>query len=249
MKINSKSIFFLTFAFIILIGFLIINENTTTKIYDLTFSNIYIFLIFLFLAIAIIIVLFKEKIEDKKQKIFRFLSYIVFAPMVLYPIFRCYLKIPYIFCHVCPRKCIFGHLRPYTVPAVLLLNLDKGAWCYKYCPVGKLQDKQVSIKTKKIVLPKFLFYTKYLFLLFVIISYFMISGYNKNPISLAFYNYFFKNIFSVSIIVLIIVILLFILSFFIHRFWCNYICPIGTVSEDILKAENKMKKIEGSSPT
>lgn len=236
MKLNNKSIFLITLVFIILIGFLIINENTTTSIYDLTFSNIYISLTFLLLAIAIFIVLFKEKlrINGQKQKILRFISYIVFAPMVFYPIFRCYFKIPYIFCHVCPRKCIFGHLRPYTVPAILLLNLDKRTWCYKYCPIGKLQDKQLSIKTKKIVLPKFFSYTKYLFLLFTIITYFIIS--NKNS---AFYNYFFKNIFSLSIIVLIIAALLFILSFFIHRFWCNYICPIGTVSEDILKVEKK----------
>lgn len=236
MKLTNKSIFYLTIILIILIGFLIINENITTNIYNFTFSKVYILSIFLLLASALIVVLFKERLKiAQKEKILGLFSYVIFLPFVFYPVFRCYFKIPYIFCHVCPRKCIFGHLRPYTIPAVLLLNLEKRTWCYKYCPIGKLQDKQQSITAKKIVLPKFLSYTKYLFLLFIIVSYFIIK--NKDSI---FYNYFFKNIFSVSIIVLIIAAILFTISFFIHRFWCNYFCPIGSFGDLILKINEKI---------
>jgi len=219
------------FLFAAVIGFLITNEKTKDIMYSFTFNSFYIYSIFLFMLIAFLLILFREKLRIKQiaEKRFYFFSYIFLAPVIFYPIFRCNFKIPYIFCHICPRKCIFGHLRPYLIPAILLMNVDKRIWCYNYCPIGKLQKSAFSVKTQKMRLPKFLFNIKYLIFLFVILSYF------------AFNNYFSKTIYSFSIIVLIIAIILLIMSFFIHRIFCNYICPIGTVSEGILKLERKIK--------
>jgi polyferredoxin len=66
----------------------------------------------------------------------------------------------------------------------------------------------------------------------------------ENP-NLAGYDLYastFKNIFSFSLIVLIITIIILTISFFVYRFWCNYFCPIGTVSDLILKIEKKFNK-------
>lgn len=246
-KVNKNLIkLILILIFISIIGFLIVNENYSTKIYDITFHTIYILIIFLLLALAVIVILFEKKLKiDKfKEKLLKISFFVVFSPFVFYAVFRCYFKIPYVFCHVCPRKCIFGHLRPYTIPAFLLLNIDKRSWCYKYCPMGFLQEAQSKAVNKKIKLPKFLNYFKYIILLFVIAAYFIILRNIKNPSLTGYdlYIYTFKNIFSFSLTVLIIAILILIISFFVHRFWCNYFCPVGTVSELILKIEKKFNK-------
>ena len=235
-------VFFILFTSIL--GFLIINLDE--KIYHLTFNNIYIISIFSVLILCLIFILFSKiniikKLKNKIPKIFYF---IILSPLVLYPIFRCFFKIPYIFCHVCPRKCIFGYLRPYTVPAVLLLNLDKRSWCYNLCPYGMLQDSAYKVKSKKIKLPKFLSHLKYLVLTLIIFLYFKILIGKPQPDLSGgiFFNYFFKDVFSFTLIILIAFVVIFLLSFFIHRFWCNYFCPIGAVSDLILKLENKFNK-------
>ena len=246
-KVNKNLIkLILVLIFISIIGFLIVNENYSTKIYDFTFNTTYILIIFLLLPLAFIIILFEEKpkIDKVKEKLLKISYFIVFSPLAFYAIFRCYFKIPYVFCHACPRKCIFGHLRPSFVPAVLLLNIDKRTWCYNYCPIGFLQETLSKLTKKKIILPKFLSYFKYVVLLFVVFTYFIILNNIKNPSLTGYdlYTYTFKNIFSFSLNVLIIAIIILIISFFVYRFWCNYFCPIGTVSDLILKIEKKFNK-------
>jgi polyferredoxin len=244
---NKKEFFNLVFfiLFTLLLGFLILSLNG--KIYHLTFRPIYIISIFSVLILSLFFILFSKigLIIKIKKKIPKPLYFVILAPLVFYPIFRCFFRIPFIFCHVCPRKCIFGYLRPYTVPAVLLLNLDKRRWCYDLCPCGMLQDSAYKVKCKKIKLPKFFSYFKYIFLLVIIFLFFMILVDKPQP-DLAgggFFNYFFKGMFSFSLTILIAFIVIFLLSSFIYRLWCNYFCPIGTVSGLILKVGNKFKKI------
>lgn len=243
---NKKGFFNLVFfiLFITIFGFLILNFNE--RIYHLTFNNFYIILIFFILILGLFFILFSkiDLIIKLRQKIPKIFYFIILAPMVIYPIFRCFFKIPYIFCHTCPRKCIFGYLRPYTVPSVLLLNVDKRSWCYNLCPCGMLQDSAYKFKSKKIKLLKLFSYFKYLFLIVITFLYFKILIDKPQP-DLAggiFFNYFFKDAFSFSLIILIAFVVIFLLSVFIHRFFCNYFCPIGTVSDLILKFENKFKK-------
>ena len=150
-------------------------------------------------------------------------------------LFRCYFKVPYIFCRACPRKCPWGELRPFIIPSFLLLNLDKRFWCFKLCPFGTLQDYQSKISNKRINLPRWLRNIRYLILLFVIIVV-LVLIFNET-----FYLLFFNGNYNVSLIVLSIAIIIFILAFFIPRFWCNYFCPIGSFSDLVLKLENKFK--------
>ncbi|HQH28991.1 MAG TPA: hypothetical protein PLP17_16480, partial [Oligoflexia bacterium] len=73
---------------------------------------------------------------------FRLVNYCGFALAVFYPLGRCYFSLPYLFCHVCPRKCVFGFLRPYLVPAALIMNLERRHWCFHACPIGTVHDCQ-----------------------------------------------------------------------------------------------------------
>ena len=75
--------------------------------------------------------------------------------VIFFPIFRCYFKIPYLFCHVCPRQCAFGYLRPYLVPAALLMNIEKRFWCFHCCPIGPSFDCQARVSSKPLRLPRF----------------------------------------------------------------------------------------------
>ena len=104
----------------------------------------------------------------------RWVYFVAFSLVVFYPIFRCYFKIPYLFCHVCPGKCIFGFVRPYIVPAALIMNLEKRFWCYHACPIGTLFDCQGRVWRKSKRVPEPLRRVSIAVLVFTAIAYFKI---------------------------------------------------------------------------
>ena len=197
----------------------------TQDILSWLFSYIYLGLISI-LIVLIFLEVFNIKIINKFRKIIYF---IVFMPIGLFPLLKCYFKIPYVFCNSCPNKCAWGYYRALTVPSFVLLNIDKRRWCFNHCPFGYLQDLQKS-KTK-IKLPKYLKYLRYIILVLVLFFW------------LLYDNYGYKSGYTITVAVLILAIVTFITSFFIHRFFCNYICPIGTVGDICIKCQKYSKKI------
>ena len=125
------------------------------KLLNLFLNSNYFILIYISIIIAFIIVLSKlfRKTEIKYNPL-KIIYFILFLPIATIPIIKCYFRIPYILCKACPRKCVFGELRPFIIPSFLLLNLDKRFWCYKLCPCGTVQDHQTKICKKRIKLPK-----------------------------------------------------------------------------------------------
>jgi len=244
-KMTMPGIYILLFTgFIAIIGYLIISENYSHIVYNFSFNRIYITIILVALFFGLLIILFWRKFfsENIRMRILRFVSFLIFMPAIFYPIFRCFFKIPYVFCHVCPRRCIFGHLRPVLIPGALLQNIDRRFWCYNQCPIGSLQDSQCK---KGIRIPRSLKYIiRILILVFVVATYFIIKRARtlESIEGTNFFLYMFKNGFTVSLVVIIVAIIIFLISFFIRRFWCEFFCPIGTVSDFVLKVENKFKK-------
>jgi hypothetical protein len=235
----KKGVLILMLALVGLLGFLIINEATNETIYSISLNSAYAVVIFVLMALGILAALDIITIHGIKKKFSDWLYFIIFLPLVLYSVFRCYFKIPWIFCHICPRKCVWGSLRPYVVPGAVLMNFQQRFWCFNYCPVGKLQDEQAKCCKKKIVLPKWASWVRYLVLVAIIIVYFvsLVEAKSKGLSAM----FMFKNVFSTSIVVLAVGLVVLLISFFIHRFFCNYICPIGCVGDLVLKAERKIK--------
>ncbi|MCK5283549.1 MAG: 4Fe-4S binding protein [Nanoarchaeota archaeon] len=202
--------------------------------YSLQYYHIvYFFLI----AMFIFIVFRKNKFLKKALGYLKYPAFFVFLPFALIPLIRCYFKVPYVFCRVCPRKCPWGELRPFIVPAFLLQNLDCRFWCFKLCPFGTLQDYQCRISKKRICLPKWVKLVRYVFLAFTVFVV-MALIFNLGKIEGGF---FFRGNFDFVLPTIIFSFVVLVLAFFIPRFFCNYFCPIGSFGDIMLKAENRFK--------
>jgi len=207
------------------------------EIFNLFLNRGYFILVYISLIFAFVLIISKlfKKINIKNS-ILKIIYFTIFLPVAVIPFIKCYFKIPYIFCKACPRKCVFGELRPFIIPSFLLLNLDKRFWCYKLCPCGTVQDYQAKMCKKRIRLPKLLNYSRYLILLFTV-SMVLLLIFNEN-----LKNPFFHGAYIISLVTLGVAGILFMLCFFIPRFWCNYICPIGTVGELGLRIEKEINR-------
>jgi len=178
-----------------------------------------------------------------KVRPFRWINFLAFALLVFYPIFRCYFAIPFIFCHVCPRACAFGLLRPYAVPATLIMNLEKRSWCFHACPIGTLYDCQARTGGRPRRF-RALFYVAVAALAFTAVSYFKISADLDAPGEAGsdWYTLFFKNRYSVSVIVIAVTAFMVAAAYRMRRTFCNTLCPIGTFSDLTLKLERTLAR-------
>jgi len=150
---------------------------------------------------------------------------IILLPLVLLPVFRCWFKVPYIFCDACPAKCPWGISRIFLFNTAILLNLPGKFWCGNLCPLGTLQEYQAKISKQNFKLPYWTNVSAYaILLLFFVMYYLALSGSR----ALAFfeigrYGWVTITAFAGSLILLA--------AFFIPRFWCRYACPVGTIAK------------------
>ncbi|MBF0104961.1 MAG: 4Fe-4S binding protein [Deltaproteobacteria bacterium] len=174
----------------------------------------------------------------------RWVYYLGLALIAFFPVLRCYFKIPYLFCHVCPRKCAFGFFRPYLVPAILLMNLENKMFCHKVCPFGTMYHCQTLSGGSAGKPWRVINVIPYAVLIFTLAAYFMIekdfgsAGFTAND----WYNYFFNNAFDVSLTVIGIAVVLILLGYRFRRSFCRLMCPLGICSDLILKCEKHFLK-------
>jgi len=249
------------------IGAMIVVENTSTAIYALSFSPVYYGFLIGLLGIGILVAMelgvFRkhsgkitiaiQKLSETiykhtKLKPFRWITFFGFSLVVFFPIFRCYFRVPYLFCHVCPRLCIFGYLRPTLIPAALIMNLQKRFWCYHVCPIGTLYHCQAQTGGKAIRHLRIFHLIALTILVFTAIAYFKIMwDLNHQPVVIYdWYTFFFKNMFAVSSIVILFTVLFIILGYRLRRTFCETLCPIGTFSDLLLKFERSFYKKRNS---
>jgi hypothetical protein len=236
MKSNKYMMFLGYMVVLIIFAFLVLPNNVYERL-SFFRGNVYFYIVYivLFVALALIFLRYIKKIR-LNSKLMKVIFGILFFPAVIFPIFKCYFKVPYIFCRRCPKRCPWGLLRPVLFPSILLLNLDKRFWCYNMCPLGTLQDYQNGIINKKIVLPKCLINIRYLFLA---LTFFLAIKIWSNLHSGEFFFKFTHNFYIWSFGIAIII---FFIGFFIPRFWCNYICPVGCLGDISLKFKSKIYK-------
>lgn len=177
--------------------------------------------------------------------IFKILQFSSLSLIAFYPVFRCFFKIPYLFCHVCPRQCAFGIFRKYTVVAGTISNTTKWPFCHMTCPIGIMYDAQpVAEKRIPAKLIEKLNTVRLVFLIFIPLIYFK-AKFDESALTPPFldiFTFMFKNEYSTNIIVLCSAFIFVIGGFLIPRFFCNLFCPIGAVKK-LLE-----KKLSDSAP-
>lgn len=180
----------------------------------------------------------------ERPKTFRWIQFIGLGLVVFYPLFRCFFKIPYVFCHVCPRQCVFGYFRPYLIPAALLMNLRARHWCHHACPVGSLQHQQGGGRP----LPRWLMALPLCIAAACALAWFRVRAdaaaapEGGGP----WFQFFFKNGFTSSGVVLGSVAVILVLGWVWHRVFCGGICPVGGVSELLTRVERWLNGHERS---
>ncbi|MFH0984080.1 MAG: 4Fe-4S binding protein [Candidatus Omnitrophota bacterium] len=164
---------------------------------------------------------------------------ILFLPVLLLPIFRCYFKVPYIFCRVCPHKCPWGILRSFAFPAFLFLNLSNKSWCTVLCPFGTFQECQAQVSPKRLKLPSWASLSAYFFL-------FLAAGlYLLTLVDASWVEFFEGGHYSWMEVTVGVALLILGVAFFIPKFGCRYFCPVGTIDRmvtDLRCVPNKPHK-------
>ena len=170
--------------------------------------------------------------------------------VVFYPVFRCFFAVPWLFCHACPRPCVFGLLRPYLVPAVLLANLERRHWCHTACPLGTLHQCQAGLVRRPRRLRRPFTWLAFASLAFAAITYFKVSadrvsadaasaGAAAESLLGNWYSALYLDHFAVVPAVLIAAAVLLALGFRWLRPFCDLLCPVGALSELVLKLERR----------
>lgn len=224
-------------ALVVVLGFFMESKAYAGIAYSFFMGKGYQGMVFLVLGLVFVFIALGRNDRIPIKAIYA----IVLIPLVFLPLFRCYFHIPHIFCHVCPRRCPWGYLRPITVPAVLAMNLSNRTFCASYCPIGTLQDEEVraySGKTRGV--PGYLSPLKYVVLLLVIASYFMILASRRDPSGGGLYDLMFKSSYSIPIWAFTFALGVFALSFSYPRLWCRNLCPVGILSKVVLNLENRI---------
>ncbi|MBI2896944.1 MAG: hypothetical protein HYY06_25525 [Deltaproteobacteria bacterium] len=176
----------------------------------------------------------------------RLAHFLVLVLPAALPIGRCYFSIPFLFCHVCPRQCVFGVLRPYAIPVALLANVHDRRFCERVCPLGTVQNACDGARGKRARRIGALRILRLLTLAFVVVAYFEArSGHRGAAGSVegtGLYAAFFQNAFAPPLVALAVAAALLVGSFFVRRPFCDGLCPVGEVSTIVFGVEKLLRR-------
>jgi spermidine synthase len=257
LRFERQGVFAVVVLVFVAVGAGIVMDPSSTAVYSLSFAPAYHWGLLALLAVGVVRAMRLDRDRPRSRTWetvramgervrsglamppLRWLSFVGFSLVAFYPLFRCYFKIPYLFCHVCPRQCIFGYLRPYMIPAALIMNLNNRHWCFNHCPIGTLFDCQGRLVEKPGALPRWLKALPFLVLGFVAVAYFKLKADLDNPLTVLgdWYTAFFRNIYDPSPTVILVAVGLIVLGFWLYRSFCNTLCPVGNLSKLLLRLE------------
>ena len=126
------------------------------------------------------------------------------------------------------------------------MNIEKRHWCFNHCPIGTLHDCQSKKSKQRFSLPRSFGILPVVILIGTAVSYFLVKIHAVHPEAhgVDWYNAFYKNIFAADRLVLLIAAALVLMAFFIKRPFCELLCPVGTFSKLVLKAEKIVARNE-----
>ncbi|MBA2123585.1 hypothetical protein B9J78_01375 [bacterium Unc6] len=163
-----------------------------------------------------------------KIKIVKIILLVVLGPLLFYPFVFCPFRLPYLYCSICYLKCPWGRLRWFLLLGMLGLNLKRRFYCSSLCPCGTIQDLQRGIKIKKFILPSWGHWVR--FFIFGLVFLFILATREYFSFIIGGYIFWF------------LIGLIFVLSFFSHRFWCLIFCPIGTLTDIMLRIKRWFRR-------
>lgn len=176
---------------------------------------------------AFVLLIFKLIIRLKlPHSVLKLAFGVLFLPVLLLPLFRCYFKVPYVFCRVCPSQCAWGFLRTFLFNSFILLNLPSGKfWCMSCCPFGTFQECQTRVSHKRLKVLGWLGASAYVALILTAGMYFLTLTGSK---ALGFFEFGRYEWAGMTILVAGMIL---VAAFFIPMFWCRYLCPVGTIEK------------------
>ena len=150
---------------------------------------------------------------------------IIFLPVLLLPVLRCYFKIPYIFCRACPDKCPWGLSRSLFFTSFIALNLSGRFWCTACCPFGTFQECLAQTSKKRLRFFSWVSGSAYIVLFLAAGMYFL------SFFGMSWQGVFENGEYAWGVVTVFVAVLLITAVFFIPKAFCRYICPVGTIAE------------------
>ena len=179
----------------------------------------------------------------------RLVHFALLLPVGAFPLGRCYFQVPYLFCHVCPRPCVFGVMRPYLVPAAVLANLYDRRFCERVCPLGTAQAACEGVRQVRSRRVRALWLVRLVALVLVAIAYFLArDGKGEGLSGGGLYELLFRNAFTPSAGVLLVAAGLLLASLFVRRPFCEGLCPIGGAASLLEPVEKKIATLLPAPP-
>ncbi len=168
-------------------------------------------------------------------------EFAILLPVAGFPVARCYFDVPYVFCHVCPRQCVFGVLRPYLVPAALVANLHGRRFCEQACPLGTAQAACERLRTRRVPRVPGAWLLRIAAVGLVATAYVVARGEREEGVQgTGLYALMFRNAYAPAFWTLAAACVLVVLSLLVRRPFCDGLCPIGAASDVIARLEVKL---------
>ncbi|MFH1245608.1 MAG: 4Fe-4S binding protein [Candidatus Omnitrophota bacterium] len=172
---------------------------------------------------------FVSSIQHLRGK--KYWNLFVLGPLFIYPFTFCPFRLPYVYCFICPLKCIWYRLRGIVLVFAVGLNIKNNLFCEHLCPWGAIQRLFFRITPKSINLPGILRYLKYVSLILFI---FIIAA-TKNAEVLS-YNFLGAPLSRIVLVKLRIFLWITflssaVMSIVIYRPFCRYFCPVAALNK------------------
>ncbi len=149
---------------------------------------------------------------------------VLFLPVLFLPIVRCSFAVPFVFCRACPTRCPWGMTRAVLFSSAVFLNLFARSWCAGLCPLGSFQECEARVSGRAVSLLAWL----------KVLPYLTLAGAAALAALPFFYppavSGFMRGYYTWGSVTLSVAAAILAAAFFVPRFWCRYLCPVGTIA-------------------
>jgi spermidine synthase len=243
-----------------LVGFVVLvtGERTHVPLYGFTFLPAYRIAAVSGLFVALFAAFEPQSLRDSMERLARRSSalrrrlgiggerlvwFLLLLPVATFPLGRCYFTVPFLFCHVCPRPCGFGVVRPYAIPIALLANVHDHRFCERLCPLGTAQARCDGLAGRRARRLSGATILRLAALAFVAFAYFAAQAdHHEGVQGEGLYSFFFRNAFAPATWTLVTAAGLLALSFFVRRPFCDALCPVGAVSSAVTGVDKLVRR-------